>query len=87
MQYLNVIYHFRAGRFVLESMHESHEVLSKPQEEVCVTALRYIPQNQSLCVGYNTQGAFQLFSLKTLDLDFSGFAQGVCYLNPLIFNF
>lgn len=61
---------------------------SKPQEEVCVTALRYIPQNQSLCVGYNTQGAFQLFSLKTLDLDFSGFAQGLWCINKnIIFNF
>ena len=57
-------------------MHESQEVLSMPQEEVSVTALRYVAQSQSLCVGYNTQGAFQIFSLKSLDLEFSGLAHG-----------
>ena len=81
VSFLNLLHkwNFRAGRFVLESMHETQAVLSVRQEEVCATVLRYIPQNQTLCVGYNTQGAFQLFSLKTLDLDFSGFAQGNKY--------
>ncbi|XP_057381407.1 protein ELYS-like isoform X2 [Daphnia carinata] len=67
---------YRAGRFVLESMHESNAVLSVRQEEVSATVVKYIPQNQTLCVGYNTQGAFQMFSLKSLELDFSGFATG-----------
>lgn len=58
-------------------MHETRAVLSVRQEEVSATVVRYISQNQTLCVGYNIQGAFQLFSLKTLDLDFSGFAQGI----------
>jgi hypothetical protein len=57
-------------------MQESQSTLSVPQEDVYVTTLKYVMQNQSLCVGYNIQGAFQMFSLKTLDLDFSGFAQG-----------
>ncbi len=59
-------------------MHESQSALSIPQENVCVTAMKYVPQNHSLCVGYNIHGAFQMFSLKTLDQDFSGFAQGLC---------
>lgn len=67
---------FRAGKFVLESMQENQAVLSVRQEEVRVSVIKYIPQNKSLCVGYNIQGAFQIFRLKTLDLDFSGFAQG-----------
>ncbi len=57
-------------------MHESNAVLSVRQEEISATVVKYIPQNQTLCVGYNTQGAFQMFSLKSLELDFSGFAQG-----------
>jgi len=61
-------------------MHESQAVMTKRPEEVCVTALKYIPQTKSICVGYNIQGAFQLFSLKTLDIDFSGFAQGNFFL-------
>lgn len=61
---------------MLESMHESGAVLSTRQEDITATVVKYIPQTQSLCVGYNMQGAFQLFSLKTLDLDFSGFASG-----------
>lgn len=69
-------FHIRAGKFVLESMHESNAVLSVRQEEISATVVKYISQNQTLCVGYNTQGAFQMFSLKSLELDFSGFAQG-----------
>ena len=60
----------------MESMHESQAVLSLRPDQVSVTVLKYVPQTKSICVGYNTQGAFQLFSLKTLDIDFSGFAQG-----------
>lgn len=58
-------------------MHESQAVLSMRQEDITATVVKYIPQTQSLCVGYNMQGAFQMFSLKTLDLDFSGFASGL----------
>lgn len=58
-------------------MQETQAELTVHQEEVRVTALKYFPQNRSLCVGYNIQGAFQLFSLKTMDLDFSGFAKGL----------
>jgi hypothetical protein len=57
-------------------MLESNAVLSLQQEEISATEVKYIPQNQTLCVGYNTRGAFQMFSLKSLELDFSGFAQG-----------
>lgn len=65
-------------------MHETQAVLSIRQEEVWATVVRYIPQSQTLCVGYNIQGAFQLFSLKTMDLDFSGFAQGTLCFDILI---
>ena len=69
-------------------MHESQTVMTKRTEEVCVTALKYVPQTKSICVGYNMQGAFQLFSLRTLDMDFSGFAQGnFLFLNYKIFQF
>ena len=66
----------RFGQFVMESMQENQAVLSVPQDQVKATVVRYVPQSRTLCVGYNIHGAFQLFSLKSLDLDFAGFARG-----------
>ena len=67
-------------------MQESQTTLNVPQGDIHVTSLKYVMQNQSLCVGYNVQGAFQMFSLKTLDLDFSGFAQGNTYFSFPVIN-
>jgi hypothetical protein len=57
-------------------MHESNAVLNFRQEKVSAIIVIYILQNQTLSVGYNTRGAFQMFSLKTFALGlFCGFTQ------------
>ena len=86
--------YIRAGKFVpttnvvicptLQCTHESNAVLNFLQERVSAIIFIYIPQNQTLSVGYNTRGAFQMFSLKSFVLVFCGFTQRyVKYSVPL----
>ncbi len=53
-QKLTFIFHISAVKFVLQSVHESNAVLNVRQEEISTTVVKYIPQNQTLSVGYST---------------------------------
>jgi hypothetical protein len=75
---LCILLNCRAGKFEFsEDFWEGTVPSSVKQEEIRVSVVKYIPQNKSICVGYNIKGAFQMFCLKTLVFDFSGFAIGM----------